>query len=85
MHYNEHKQTNEFFDSLAYIIRPRQHKSHSRTLIGNIFSKVISKDIICSNITATISHQTIPVSPNTLTNPPANISSVFERDWSKFE
>ena len=33
MHYNEHKPTNEFFDSLAfnpyltYIIQPSQHKS----------------------------------------------------------
>ena len=85
MHYNEHKQTNEFLDSLAYTIRPRQHTSHSRTLIDNIFSKVISKDIICNNITATISHQTTPASPNTLANPPPNKSSVFERDWSKFE
>ena len=52
MHYNEHKSTNEFLDSLAshsylpYIIQPSRHTSHSRTLIDNIFSNVISKDII---------------------------------------
>ena len=50
MHYNEHKPTNEFLDSLAsnsylpYIIQPSQHTSHSRSLIDNIFSNVISKD-----------------------------------------
>ena len=66
MHYNEHKPTNEFLDSLAsnsyipYIIQPSQHTSHSRTLIDNIFSNVISKVIICGNITATTSdHQSV--------------------------
>ena len=60
MHYNEHKPTNEFLDSLAsnsylpYIIQPSRHTSHSKTLIDNIFSNVISKDIISGNITATI-------------------------------
>ena len=47
MHYNEHKPTNEFLDSLAsnsylpYIIQPSRHTSHSRTLINNIFSRVM--------------------------------------------
>ena len=60
MHYNEHKPTNEFLDTLSsnsylpYIIQPSRHTSHSRTLIDNIFSNVISKDIISVNITATI-------------------------------
>ena len=82
MHYNEHKPTNEFLDSLAsnsylpYIIQPSRHTSHSRTLIDNIFSNVISRDIICGNITATISdhlpsscsHQTL-----LLIHPPINL------------
>ena len=61
MHYNEHKPTNEFLDSLASnsylpnIIQPSQHTRHSRTLIDNIFSNVISKDIISGNNAATIS------------------------------
>ena len=93
MFYNEHKPTNEFLDSLAsnsylsYIIQPSRHTSHSRALIDNIFSNVISKDIICGNITATISDH-LPqflVSPNTFANPPFNKSNAFERDWSKFE
>ena len=92
MLYNEHKPTNEFLDSLTsnsylpYIIQPSRHTSHSRTLINNIFSNVISKDIICGNITATISDH-LPqflVSPNTFANPPSNKSNVFERYWSKF-
>ena len=93
MHYNEHKPTNEFLDSLAsnsylpYIIHPSRHTSHSRTLIDNIFSNVISKDIISGNITATISDH-LPqflISPNTFADPPSNKSNVFERDWSNFD
>ena len=59
MHYNEHKPTNEFLDSLAcnsylpYIIQISRYTSHSRTLMDNILSNVISKDIIYGNITAT--------------------------------
>ena len=93
MHYNEHKPTNEFLDSLAsnsylpYIIQPSRHTSHSRTFIDNIFSNVISKGIICGNITATISDH-LPqflISPSTFADPPSNKSNFFERDWSNFE
>ena len=93
MHYNEHKPTNEFLDSLTSnsylldIIQTSRHASHSRTLIDNIFSNVISKDIICSNTTATISDH-LPqflISPSTFVNPPSNISNVSKRDWSKFD
>ena len=93
MHYNEHKTTNEFLDSLTsssylpYIIKPSRHTSHSRALIDNIFSNVISKDIICGNITATASDH-LPqflISPNAFADPSSNKSNVFERDWSNFE
>ena len=93
MHYNEHKPTNEFLDSLAsnsylpYIIQPSQYTRHCRTLIDNIFSNVISKDIMSGNITATISDH-LPqflISPNTFADPPSNKSNVFERDWSNFD
>ena len=92
MHCNEHKPTNEFLDSLAYnsylsyIIQPSPHTSHSRTLIGNIFKNVISKDIISGNLTATISDH-LPqflISPNTFADPPSNRSNIFEREWSNF-
>ena len=69
---------------LPYIIQPSRHTSHSRTLIDNIFSNVISKDIISGNITATISDH-LPqflISPNTFADPPSNKSNVFERNWS---
>ena len=78
MHYNEHKPTNEFLDSLAsnsylpYVIRPSQHTSHSRTFIDNIFSNVTSKNIISCNITAIISDH-LPqflISPNIFADPP---------------
>ena len=93
MCYNEHKPTNELLDPRAsnsyvpYIIQPNQHTSHSRTFIDNIFSNIISKDIICGNITATISNHLLQfsVSPNTFANPPSNKYNVFERDWSKFD
>ena len=93
MHYNEHKPTNQLLDSrtynsyLPYIIQPSGHASNSRTLIDNIFSNVISKDIISGNITATISDH-LPqflISPNTFADPPSNKSNVFERDWSNFD
>ena len=93
MYYNEHKPTNEFLDSLAsnsflpYILHPTRHTSHSRALIDKIFSIVISKDIVCGNVTATISDH-LPqflVLPNAFANPPSNKPNVFERDWSKFD
>ena len=74
--------------SLRYFVSYcSRHTSHSRTFIDNIFSNVISKDIICGNITVTTSDH-LPqflISPNTIANPPSNKSNVFERDWSKFD
>ena len=62
MHYKKRKPTNKMFrfslasnSYLTYIIQSSRHGSHSRTLTDNIFSNIISKDIICGNITATIS------------------------------
>ena len=61
LNYNEHKQTNEFLDSLAsksfisLILQPTRITSHSNTFIDNIFSNVIDPDIISVNLTATIS------------------------------
>ena len=88
MHYNQHKPTNEFLDSLAtnsylpYIIQPSQHASHSKTLIDSISNNVISKDIISGNITATISDHLpqLLISPNTSPDPPSNKSNAFDRD-----
>ena len=59
--YHEHRPTNEFLVSFAsnsflpYILQPTRLTSHSKVLIDNIFSEVISHEIISGNITATIS------------------------------
>ena len=93
MHYNEHKPTNEFLDSLAsnpylpYIIQPSRHTSHARTLIDNIFGNITSKDIICGNITTTVSEH-LPqflISPKAFANQTSNKYNVFEREWLKFD
>ena len=61
LNYNDHHPKNDFLDSLAYnsfmpyILHPTRITSHSKTLIDNVFSNLISPDIICGNITATIS------------------------------
>ena len=93
MHYNKHKPTNEFLDSivsnfyLLYIIQPSRHTSHPRTLIDHFCSNFILKDIICGNITAIISNHLskLLILPRTFANPPSNKSDVFERYWSKFD
>ena len=72
---------------MPYIIQPSRHTSLSRTLINNIFSNFISKDIICGNITANISDHLAQflVSQKTFANPPFNKSNVFQRGWKKFD
>ena len=70
-----------------FLVVTSQDTSHSRTLIDNIFSNVISNDIISGNIIALISDH-LPqflISPNTFADPSSNKSNVFERDWSNFE
>ena len=88
---NDHQPTNEFLDSLAsnsflqYILQPTRLTSHSKTLIDNIFSNVISHEVISGNITATISDhlpQFLSV-PNVFSNPSSQKSNIYERDWSK--
>ena len=93
MNYNEHNQTNEFFDSLAsnsfipFILQPTRITSHSNTLIDNIFSNVIDPDIISGNLTATISDNLpqFSIIPNMFGNIHDNKSNIYERDWSKFD
>ena len=61
LNYNDHQPTNEFLDSLAsnsflpYILQPARLTDHSKILIDNIFSNVISHEVNSGNITATIS------------------------------
>ena len=92
LNYNDHQPTNEFLDSLTsnsflpYILQPTRLTSHSKTLIDNIFSNVISYEVISVNITATISDH-LPqflFAPNVFSNPSCQKSNIYEKDWSKF-
>ena len=92
LNYNVHQPTNDFLDSLAsnsiipYILQPTRLTSHSKTLTDNIFSNILSSEIISGNLTATISDH-LPqflFASNILSNPSHNRSNIFERDWSKF-
>ena len=61
-------------------MQPTRITDHSETLIGNIFSNVISVDAISGNLTATTSDH-LPQSmivPNVFSNLPSSISSVYE-------
>ena len=92
LNYNDHQLTNEFLDSLAsnsfipYILQPTRITSHSKTLIDNIFSNIISHEMISGNITATISDHL----PQFLFAPIVHLKAlcekfnISERYWSKF-
>ena len=92
LNYKVHQPTNDFLDSLAsnsiipYILQSARLTSHSKTLIDNIFSNILSSEIISGNLTATVSDH-LPqflFAHNILSNPFYNRSNIFERDWSKF-
>ena len=61
LNYNDHNPTNEFLDPLSsnsfvpYILQSTRLTSHSKTLIDNIFSNIISPEAISGNLTSTIS------------------------------
>ena len=91
INYNDHQPTNEFLDSLTsnsftpYILQPTRITSHSKTLIDNIFSNIISHEVISGNITATISHH-IPsflFAPDVLSQDSCQKSNIYERDLVK--
>ena len=91
--YNEHNQTNEFFDSLAsnsfilLILQLTKITSYSNTLIDNIFSNVFDSDIVSGNLTGTISDHLpqFAIVPNMFGSITGNKSEMYERDWSKFD
>ena len=91
LNYNAHQPTNDFLDSLAsnsiipYILQPTRLTSHSKTLIDNIFSNILSSEIISGNLTATISDH-LPqflFAPILFSNPLYNRLNIFKIDWSK--
>ena len=92
LNYNEHNQTNEILNSLAYnlfiplILQPTWITSHFNTLIDNIFSNVIGLEIISGNLTATTSDH-LPqflIIPQMFGNILGNKSNIYERDRSRF-
>ena len=90
--YEQHSLTNEFLDSLASsmflpcIIQPPRVTSNSKTIIDNIFSNIISTDIIPGNLTETISDHRpqFLIAPEIFTNSPSSKSNYFEGAWSNF-
>ena len=65
----------------------RKLLSDSRTLTGIVFTIVISKSIISSNVTVTISDH-LPqflILCKTFADTPSNKPNAFERDWSIYD
>ena len=92
LNYNVHQPTNDFLDSLAsnsiipYILQPTRLASHSKSLIDNIFSNILSSEIISGNLNATVSDHPpqFLFAPNILSSPSCKKSNIFEKHWSKF-
>ena len=85
LNYNVHQPTNNFLDSLAsnstipYIMQPTRLTSLSKTLIDNIFSNILSSEIMSGNLTSTISDH-LPQflsAPNILSNSSYNRSNIL--------
>ena len=91
MNYNEHNQTSEFLDSLAFnsfislILQPTKITSHSNTLINNMLSNVIDPEIMSGNLNATISDHLpqFSINSNMLGNISGNKSKRLVQTWLK--
>ena len=71
---------------LPYILHPTRITGHSKTLIDNTFSNHINKEVICGNLTSTISDH-LPqffIMPSNFSDPSLSKSNVYERSWSNF-
>ena len=90
--YEQHKATNEFLDFLSsnmvlpYFIQLTRINSHSKSIINNVFSNYISREIISGKLTSTISDHLLQflIAPHIFSNDLNKKSNIFERDWSKF-
>ena len=71
---------------LPHIVQTTIIRNNSETLIGNIYSNVITPNSISSNLTAAISEH-LPqylIAPEIFPNLSSTKLNTFERDWSKF-
>ena len=70
---------------LAITLQPSRITSHSKNLIGNVFSFFISCEITSCNITATISYHLLQLLffANILTKLSSQKFNFHERGWSK--
>ena len=71
---------------LPHIVQTTIIRNNSETLIGNIYSNVITPNSISSNLTAAISEH-LPqylIAPENFRNLSSTKLNTFERDWSKF-
>ena len=71
---------------LPHIVQTTIRRNNSETLIGNIYSNVITPNSISSNLTAAISEHLpqYPIAPEISPNLSSTKLNTFERDWSKF-
>ena len=71
---------------LPHIVQTTIIRNNSETLIGNIYSNVITPNSISSNLTAAISEH-LPqylIAPEIFPNLSSTKLNTFERDWCKF-
>ena len=71
---------------LPHIVQTTIIRNNSETLIGNIYSNVITPNSISSNLTAAISEH-LPqylIAPEIFPSLSSTKLNTFERDWSKF-
>ena len=72
---------------LPHIVQPTRKRNNSKTLIDNIYSNVITPNIISGNLTATIFDH-LPQFLNArdiFSNPPSKKLNLLERNRSKFD
>lgn len=71
---------------LPYILQPTRMIYHSKTLIDNIFTNLVSKETIYGNLTSTMLDH-LPqflIIPSIFSNLPISKCNIFEINWSKF-
>ena len=89
--YSDHQPTNQFLDSLSstsfipYVLQPTRITSRSKTLIDDIFSNIISPEVVSGNVTATISDHMSQFlfTPNVLSKSSSQKSNTYQSSLFK--